>query len=135
MSKPLTSGGAGARLFTRDLVGQLTDRLNEPRRHIRVVAGPRQVGKTTLVLHALAPWGDRAQYASADEPSVKDRAWIRAQWEAARLRARDAGRRGAVLALDEIQKIPDCWPGFRSIRDRPSAVVGRFQSCTCSTRR
>jgi predicted AAA+ superfamily ATPase len=32
--------------------------------------------------------------------------WIAQQWEAARLAARDAGKDGAVLVLDEIQKIP-----------------------------
>jgi predicted AAA+ superfamily ATPase len=32
--------------------------------------------------------------------------WIAQQWEAARLLAQDTGREGAVLVLDEIQKIP-----------------------------
>jgi len=102
--------------FARRHVGELRARLAEPRRHLQVVAGPRQTGKTTLVRQALAAWGERARYASADEPTLRDRAWLAAQWDAARLVARDAGRRGAVLALDEIQKIPGwsetvkrCW--------------------------
>lgn len=46
------------------------------------------------------------RYASADEPGLRAREWVAQQWDAARVAARDAGRRGAVLVLDEIQKIP-----------------------------
>lgn len=54
----------------------------------------------------MAEWGSYAHYASADEPALKDRAWIEAQWEAARILARERGRQGAALALDEMHKIP-----------------------------
>ena len=77
--------------FSRSKTEVLAGRLREPRRFLQVVAGPRQVGKTTLVRQALAAWGEQARYASADEPTLRDRAWIAAQWEAARLVARDAG--------------------------------------------
>ena len=43
-------------------------------------------------------------YGSADEPTLQERGWIAEQWEAARLAA--TGAAGAVLVLDEIQKIP-----------------------------
>jgi len=46
------------------------------------------------------------RFASADEPTLRGRDWIAHQWDAVRILARDAGRRGAVLVLDEIQKIP-----------------------------
>jgi predicted AAA+ superfamily ATPase len=36
-------------MFSRPQGQQLARRLREPRRFIQVVAGPRQVGKTTLV--------------------------------------------------------------------------------------
>lgn len=48
-----------------------------------------------------------ARFASADEPTLRGRDWIEQQWEAARLEGSDAGRRGSVLVLDEIQKIPN----------------------------
>jgi uncharacterized protein len=48
--------------FARAQAAVLAERLSEPRRHIQVVAGPRQVGKTTLVLQALRTWGERARY-------------------------------------------------------------------------
>ena len=92
--------------YKRPQAKTLVKRLREPRRFIQVVAGPRQVGKTTLVHQVLAGWGPHAHYASADEPALKDRAWIETQWEAARILARERGRAGAALALDEIQKIP-----------------------------
>jgi hypothetical protein len=45
-------------------------------------------------------------FASADEPTLHGPGWLDAQWDAARLLLRDAGRRGALLVLDEVQKIP-----------------------------
>jgi hypothetical protein len=107
--------------YARAQARVLAARLAEPRRHLQVVAGPPQAGKTTLVRQALAAWGDRARYASADEPTLRDRAWIPAQWEAARLAAREAGKRGAVLALDEIQKIPDWSETVKRLWDEDTA--------------
>ena len=43
--------------YERVQAGQLARRLGEPRRFIQVVAGPRQVGKTTLVGQVLARAG------------------------------------------------------------------------------
>jgi len=84
----------------------LLRRLREPRRFVQVVAGPRQVGKTTLVRQVLEALGAPFVYASADAPTLEDTPWIEAHWEHARRLARAAGPGGAVLALDEVQKIP-----------------------------
>lgn len=81
-------------------------RLREPRRFIQVLAGPRQVGKTTLARQALDAVDMPTHYASADDPTGRDRAWLEAQWDLGRLRADEGGRRGAVLVLDEAHKIP-----------------------------
>lgn len=91
--------------FEREQVAILTGRLREPRRFMQVVAGPRQVGKTTLVHQALARLGVPHVYASADEPTLRDAAWLAAQWERARAEA-SASAEGAVLAIDEVQKAP-----------------------------
>jgi uncharacterized protein len=72
---------------------------------MQVVAGPRQVGKTTLVQQVVDASGLPARFASADEPTLRGAAWIEQQWEAARLAAADGGKAGAVLVLDEVQKI------------------------------
>ena len=97
---------APAPLFQRDSAAVLAARLGEPRRFLQVVAGPRQVGKTTLVQQVLADVDRPSVFVSADEPALRDAAWLAAQWERARLLAKDAGKRGAVLALDEVQKVP-----------------------------
>lgn len=82
----------------------LQKRLAEPRRFIQVVAGPRQVGKTTMVQQVTDALTVPVRSTTADEPMLRSTNWIAQQWEAARL-AMD-GRRGGVLVLDEIQKIP-----------------------------
>lgn len=85
-------------------------RLQEPRRFLQVVAGPRQVGKTTLVRQALAaleqmPGPPLAQHSvSADNPGLVGSSWLSRQWETARALAQQAG--ACVLVLDEVQKLP-----------------------------
>lgn len=94
------------RTHKRSAYEVLVKRLQEPRRFIQVIAGPRQVGKTTLVQQALdaLPWP--AHYISADQPSLHGLAWIEAQWQQARLLAKQSGKT-CLLALDEVQKIPN----------------------------
>jgi predicted AAA+ superfamily ATPase len=81
----------------------LINRLAEPRRFIQAVAGPRQVGKTTLVQQVCEGIGLPVQFASADEPTLRGQEWIAQQWEVARLKRES---QGAILVLDEVQKIP-----------------------------
>lgn len=90
--------------FQRPQSAVLAARLAEPRRFIQVVAGPRQVGKSTLVQQVTDTLALPVRQASADEPTLRGADWIAQQWEAARLSIADA--EGAVLVLDEIQKIP-----------------------------
>ena len=85
---------------------ELLKRLKEKRRFLQVLAGPRQVGKTTLVRQVMEAAKIPAHYASADEPTLRDRTWLEQQWDIARLKAGE-GKSGALLVLDEIQKIPD----------------------------
>lgn len=100
MSKP------EKRVFSRIQAGILEGRLREPRRFIQVVAGARQVGKTTLVGQVLERLDLPSVNASADEPTLGDTSWLAAQWDRARLESDVAGKAGAVLVLDEVQKIP-----------------------------
>ncbi len=89
--------------YRRPVFGLLLKRLKEPRRFIQVLAGPRQVGKTTLALQVLEALDRPSHYASADDPVGRDAAWIESQWHLGRVAAED--RAGAVLALDEVHKI------------------------------
>jgi uncharacterized protein len=95
----------------REALAVFTARLQEPRRFLQVVAGPRQIGKTTLVRQALAalaqsPQGKPvAQHSvSADNPGLAGASWLTTQWETARALAAQAG--ACVLVLDEVQKLP-----------------------------
>ena len=88
---------------------ELLQRLKEKRRFLQVLAGPRQAGKTTLVRQVMAASHLPAHYASADEPTLRgDRTWLEQQWDIARLKAGE-DKSGALLVLDEIQKITG-WP-------------------------
>ena len=90
--------------YARPQLQELMQRLTEPRRFIQVVSGARQVGKTTLATQAAARLGLPSHYASADEPTLRGKAWLEQQWETARLLV-DGKQDGALLVLDEIQKI------------------------------
>ena len=83
---------------------ELLKRLKEKRRFLQVLAGPRQVGKTTVVRQVMAASKIPAHYASADEPSLRDRTWLEQQWDIGRLKAGES-KSGALLVLDEIQKV------------------------------
>ena len=66
-------------------------RLKEPRRFLQVLTGPRQTGNTTLIRQAMESLNIPGHYASADEPTLQNRAWIEQQWEIGRLLTRGAG--------------------------------------------
>ncbi|HEU4904721.1 MAG TPA: ATP-binding protein [Solirubrobacterales bacterium] len=90
--------------YRRPILGLLAERLTEDAARIQVIGGPRQVGKTTVVRQALRLLEQPSHYASADDPALRDAAWLEAQWEEGRRLARDR-RGGAILAVDEIQKV------------------------------
>ena len=86
------------------------------------MAGARQVGKTTLVQQAVQTLECPAHYASADEPTLRGGTWIAQQWEAARLATVDSSAAGAVLVLDEIQKIPGWSESVKRLWDEDSRM-------------
>ncbi|MBK8133036.1 MAG: ATP-binding protein [Gammaproteobacteria bacterium] len=88
--------------YQRPQAAELARRLAEPRRHLQVVTGARQVGKTTLVQQVTEQLQRPVRFVSADEPTLRDGAWLRQQWEAARL---EAGTDGGLLVVDEVQKV------------------------------
>ncbi len=88
--------------FQRPQAAELRRRLAEPRRFLQVVTGARQVGKTTLVQQVTGELQRPVRFVSADEPTLRDGAWLRQQWEAARL---EIGVGGGLLVVDEVQKV------------------------------
>jgi len=105
----------------------LRSRVVETRRHMQVVAGPRQVGKTTMVRWAMAASGLPSHYASADEPGGLGEGWLRQQWEVGRVRAAANRRGGAVLAIDEIQKLPNWSEQAKRLWDEDTAAKRRLR--------
>ena len=133
-------------LYQRAHVSTLLGRLTEKPQRLTIVTGPRQTGKTTLVRQALGHIGPPSRYISADEPEPeilapafpdpstvsldgpRDTRWLVRNWELARLAAERSGR-GCVLAIDEVQKIPNwseavkgMWDADRRY-DRPLHVI------------
>jgi uncharacterized protein len=93
-------------MYHRPMYHTLSKRLQEPHRFIQVLAGPRQTGKTTIVRQIVDDNQIPVHYASADEPTLQSRVWIEQQWETGRLLISDTnGKDGAILVLDEIQKV------------------------------
>lgn len=107
-------------MFQRKHAATLRERMREPRRFIQVVAGPRQVGKTTMVEQTLSDIEIPSVYLSADEPSLRDKAWLASGWERGRILAAKSSA-GAILALDEIQKIPDWSETVKRLWDEDSS--------------
>jgi len=89
-------------MYKRPIFQTILKRLNEKRRFIQILAGPRQTGKTTLARQVMENISIPVHYATADEPTLKDTIWLEQQWENLRFRAK---KQKALLILDEIQKI------------------------------
>jgi uncharacterized protein len=94
-----------AKVYRRPIFDEIVERTEEPRRFIQVLAGPRQVGKTTLAGQVMDAIGIPGHSASADAPDPEDVGWIYTQWQIGRQAARNGGRAGGLLVLDEVQKI------------------------------
>ena len=93
-------------VYKRKIFHVLLKRVQEPRRFIQVLAGPKQVGKTTIARQVMEAVSTPVQFATADEPTLRDRTWIAQQWDIARLKVRDTRHKtGALLILDEAQKV------------------------------
>lgn len=82
--------------------------MNEPRKFIQVLSGPRQVGKTTLLKQALNKISVPYEYVSADSASATSSVWISQMWENARMKTKVQNFSEFVLVFDEVQKI-DNW--------------------------
>ena len=83
----------------------LTKRINEPRRFIQVIYGPRQVGKTTLVTQILDELETPSHFASADNVSANGAVWLEQQWNIARHKLTTTRAPTLLFVIDEIQKI------------------------------
>jgi len=90
-------------MYERSIVAKILARLDEPRRRIQVIVGPRQVGKTFAVEQALRKYAGTFDYRLAEGLGLNPLSWLEIEWNAARLKAKASG--GHVLVIDEIQKL------------------------------
>lgn len=95
-------------MYERPYLKQVKARVEEPRKFIQVILGPRQVGKTTMVNQLLSQLSISYVYESADAISATNSAWLMQVWETARLKMKASGASEYLLVIDEIQKI-DNW--------------------------
>jgi len=108
--------------YSRPIGETLSKRLQEPRRFIQVLAGPRQAGKTTLVRQISAECTFPIHYASADEPSLRSSLWLHEQWNTARIALRDEPSQSSLLVIDEVQKSPDWSETVKRLWDEDTAT-------------
>ncbi|MBU4483851.1 ATP-binding protein [bacterium] len=106
-------------MYNRSFLCGILKRINEPKRFIQVISGPRQVGKTTLIQQAMKEISIQASYHLADEPMVHDRIWIEQNWEVSRLKVREKGE--ALIIFDEIQKVEDWSETVKRLWDEDKA--------------
>ena len=113
--------------FNRLQINDIKSRLATAPRFITIVAGPRQVGKTTLVRAALVnvrhefiavdqyeevarAFGEDVEATSESPGATRDAAWLIRRWQAARVKQKQLQEmspgQAFALVFDEIQKIP-----------------------------
>ena len=136
--------------FQRQIGRQLADRLAEAPERIQILAGPRQVGKTTLVDQILnrsdRPVGSRTLLAAEPSPIEVDAVlgwtrpahldadWLVAQWARAEAFSKvwddsdnpEAKTTPFVLAIDEIQRLPQWSSIVKGLWDRTLALGVRM---------
>ena len=83
----------------------IKNRMEEPRKFIQVVIGPRQVGKSTVVKQVLQDLNMPYQLFSADNVPATNSAWVSNCWAAVRSLLANKGFESIILVIDEIQKI------------------------------
>jgi len=107
-------------MFQRPHLQGLTKRIQEPRRFIQVILGPRQVGKTTLVNQLVQKYSFDALVVSADAVGSSNTFWLEQQWESARIKLKQSGANEFLLVVDEIQKIDNWSEMVKSLWDADS---------------
>lgn len=95
-------------MYERPYFKQVKSRIEEPRRFIQVILGPRQVGKTTMINQLLSQSSISYTYESADAIAATNSVWLMQAWETARVKMKASAASEYLLVIDEIQKI-DNW--------------------------
>ena len=94
-------------MYQRAVLQTITSRIFEPRNFIQVLAGPRQVGKTTMIKQLLKEIDMPSYFVTADDFYAADSSWIREEWDNARLQVQQSNRKELLFIIDEVQKVPN----------------------------
>lgn len=92
-------------MFERKHLQVLLSRMAEPRRRMQIVMGPRQVGKSTMVLQFTKQTIVPVDFFAADNVPRSDTRWISNRWQESRMKMDLHGEEERILVIDEIQKI------------------------------
>lgn len=92
-------------MIQREQLKTLQERMDEPRQFIQVLAGPRQVGKTTLVKQFVDQCTKPVHSVNADAVAENQSEWIAEQWDIVRNRMLLYKYEEHILIIDEIQKL------------------------------
>lgn len=92
-------------MYQREQFSVLCDRIAEPRRFIQVIAGPRQVGKSTLVKQVVKTLTIPYTIETADAIDSNDAQWISNVWETVRQQMIFRNQKEHLLVIDEVHKI------------------------------
>lgn len=98
-------------LVRLSIIDELSKSLATSPQFIHVILGPRQVGKTTSILHFLENEFDgEFVYLSADKVFNATASWIMENWQTARTK-------DAMIIIDEIQKVENWAEIIKSLWD------------------
>jgi predicted AAA+ superfamily ATPase len=95
-------------MIRRNQLEIVKSRMNETRKFIQVLMGPRQVGKTTMMKQLTEEVLIDTISVSADGVINSNWLWIQQIWENARIQLKNSTNNELILIIDEIQKL-DNW--------------------------
>ena len=104
-------------MYERSAIKSLIGRMNEPRRFIQVLMGPRQVGKTTMINQLFTHLKINYLLGTADAVPAGNSLWVEQIWESARLKMDQDTSAEFLLVIDEIQKINNWSEVVKSLWD------------------
>lgn len=107
-------------MFERTEIQVLKKRIQEPRKFIQVLIGPRQVGKTTLAGQLIRQLHIPFLFESADAVPAGGSNWLQQVWESARLKMQVQSATEFLLIVDEVQKISNWSETIKKLWDEDS---------------
>ncbi len=107
-------------------------RMNEKRRFIQVLAGSRQVGKSTIIRQFFKNIDIPHSSESADGTQITT-SWIEQLWNTARTRVQSSGE--FILCIDEVQKIPNWSETIKKLWDEDTRNGTNIKLALCGSSR